>query len=338
MNGFYSKHEANVLSYVKFICGCLSIICSFIIMARFQIRRNFQKLSWKELAFEEIVAFIASTLFCSLIFQLAGGDLPYSTKSLCIGHACLELYMNWMTYLNFCLLTKLSINLFISSNINEISRFSQLTKGLYYGIFAATTGLCSLILVFFTIFYVYFHEKQTYKNENYSNLNHCQKDWAIVWRYVAYIPLFVGLIYPLIKVWCVCKRTKLRRNTDWKKVATSNSLEYLKLQRIAKMNCLYVIVFYLCHIFSAVRRFYNVFGTIDNDNGDKSIVLGVEPSFWVGFVQSVLELSYGFFNFIVYWTIVYVVDYKNKNAVDDCSESAHSANAIEIDDDGDNSE
>ena len=337
MNGFYSNGQASVLDYIRLICGVLSILCSLFIMIRFYKRKR-QELEWKELIFEEIIAFMSCALFFGVISDLTGADMMYSTTSMCLGQSLLKLLFDSMTYLIFCLLAKFSINLCISNNINELRDFDNILRQMYYSGFAGFSILYAFVLTVGTAFYVYFEAKNKYPSDSYSNLNHCQRHWVIVWRYFGYVPLLVGLIYPLIKICCTCSLNKCTNNWDWQKVPTSNGSDTnppsinLKLRRIAMLNSLYVIVFYLCHILSGVRRFYNVFGTINNDDGSKHISITIEPIFLIACLQSGLQSSYGFFNFIVYCVIVYIVDCKDTTQLQDKKDTVQPKTRIALND------
>ena len=276
-------------------------------------------LGWKDLVFEEILMFIASALFCRLILNLIGPEFPYSSLSYCEEVAGFSTFFDCIIYLNFCLLIEISLNLCISNNIQEIKKFGQTTKSIYFCAIVYASIWYVAILMPFTILYTYFKGKNMYSSEEYNDFNECKKDWVMVWRYVACIPLLFGFCYPIIKM-CFkknfnnLKENRINNNNYIKNIR--NGSKYLRLKRIAMKNFLYIVVFYISFVFSIVRGIYNVFGKIsgDNDNND-NVAIPIEPPFFIACLSCLFESSYGLLNFIVYCHVVYVIDHKNNNDI-----------------------
>ena len=295
-------------------------------MIRYTKRRNIDQLDWKDLVFDEIFMLIKSALFCRLILNLIGPGYPYSTPSSCEILSGLSTCFDCIIISHFCLLVELSVNLCIGDNIQEIKRFSETTKGLYFTGFFYVSIWYVAILMPFTILYTYFEGKNLYSSDElYSDFNECKKEWVMVWRYVSNIPLLFGFFYPIVKM-CLNKNfNNLKQNWRNGQMAIvrltnnmddnqKNNIKYIRLRRIAMKNCLYIVVFYISLVFAIVRGFYNVFGTIysDDDNAG-SITIAIEPPFLIACLSCLFESSYGLLNFIVYCYIVYVIDCKNNH-------------------------
>ena len=287
MRGFYDEGQEQTLRTMSLVGSGLSVLLCVIIILHYVCESNTKNRIWSssETFFRELVVLTTMSLFCSTVTNLLGPDYPYSTVSWCGLQATFKLLGDYVLNIYFCIFGYFLINLKITNNYDNIVHFTRNGgKAKYY---PKIFGICFLLAAFmmtFTGFYSYDASKHEYVDYNF---NDCKLEWLIVWRFVAYIPSFVGLGFIVMYSMIMMKGYKKDENVE--------------SSPLINLYCLYIVAFIICFIFTNIRRFYNVFGTVGNNNN--KIVVSIEPPFWIACLQFSLEAFYGVANFAIYCVI-----------------------------------